>query len=121
LYMMDSITSDEIRKKNDMPPLPGPWGQLTMMQKQLLLVEAQAKLMGKVAQAGGGGGGMSGGGGMGSSSGGMTGGGGGGRGGIGSPGGSIGSTSMNFSAQDVASMDPSMIQLYQELGILPPG
>jgi uncharacterized membrane protein YgcG len=119
LYMMDSITSDEIRKANDMSPLPGPWGKLTQMQKQLLLVEAQAKLTGSATGAPGGSPG--GGGGMGSSSGGMTGGGGGGRGGTGAPGGSIGSTSMQFSAQDIAQMDPGTIQLYQELGILPQG
>ena len=27
LYMMDSMTSDEIRKRIYMPPLPGPWVQ----------------------------------------------------------------------------------------------
>ena len=124
LYTMDSITSNEIRKKNDMPPLPGPWGKLTMMEKQLIIMEAQAKVMGKVSGMGGGGGGMGGsgmGGGMSSGSGGMTGGGGMGRGSIGPPGGSIGSTGMQFSAQDIAQMDPEMIQLYQELGILPEG
>jgi hypothetical protein len=106
LYTMDAITSDEVRKKNNLPPLPGPWGRLTMMQKQLLLVEAQAKMTGSASSSGGGMG-------MGAPSGGMRTG-----GGASSPG-SLGTGSMKFSAQDVANLSPEMIEMYYQLGLLP--
>lgn len=37
------------------------------------------------------------------------------------PGGAGGSGASMFSAQDVATMNPNEVQLYQELGLLPPG
>ena len=115
LYQMNSMTPNEIRKANNKPPLPGPWGNLTMGQMQLIQVEAQAMLMGKTQGGSPGGGGSSPGGG--SSQGGM---GSGSTGGSGSLGTGIGTgSSMGFSADDVSQMDPQEIQLYQELGILP--
>jgi uncharacterized membrane protein YgcG len=113
LYQMSAMTPNEIRAKNNMPPLPGPWGKLTMSQMQLITMSAQAQLTGK---AGGSPGGSSSSGG-GSSQGGMSSG---STGGTGSLGTGIGtSSSMGFSADDVSMMDPQEIQLYQELGILP--
>jgi len=114
LWAMSSITPEEIRKKNNLPALPGPFSKLTLFEQQLLLMEIQAKLTGR-AQSGsmGGGGGM---GGMGS-----------GMSGVRPPSsGSLGtgSGSMSFSgevlAQAVPTMSPDQVQLYQELGILPP-
>lgn len=116
MYAVDSMTSDEIRKKNNLPPLPGKWGKLTMFQKAILLAEVTAKLSG-----GAGGKPPSGAMGPGTSAG-----VGGGAGGSGSGGGTgLGSGSgMSFSAMfdasDVAGMSPEEISLYQELGILPP-
>jgi hypothetical protein len=115
MYAIDSMTSDEIRKKNNLPPLPGKWGGLTMFQKAILLAEVTAKLgggsgkppsgaMGPGTSAGVGGG----------SSGGGTG------GGTGLGSGSGMSFSAVFDANDVAGMSPQEIGLYQELGILPP-
>ena len=128
-YMMNAITPDEIRKKNNQPPLPAGWGKLTQAQMQILLADAMAKMTGKAMGAGMGsgmgmggmkmgmGGGMSSG--MGSSSG-MTSGMGSGMG-MGNSGMSsaLGSGSMNFSVDDVASMTPDQIQLFQEYGLLP--
>jgi len=111
MYQMDSITSNEIRIKQDLPALPGKWGELTMFQKQILLAEVQAKLGGTKApgSSSGSSGGMSQGG-MGSGS----------TGGAGSLGTGMGSGSMSFSADEISQMDPAMISIYQELGILPP-
>lgn len=120
-YMMDSIVADEVREAANMPPLEGGWGKLTMTQKQILTLAAQAKLgLGKGMGASGGGAG--------------------GKGGVGTPGagaaasgaaggGSAGALGMGgmgignsiFSAWDVAGMQPDEISLYQEMGILPQG
>ena len=113
-YMMNAITPDEIRKKNNQPPLAAGWGKLTSTQMQLLLAEAMAKMTGKAMGSGMGSSGM---GGMGSGmSSGMGGGMGMGNSGMSS---ALGSGSMNFSAQDIASMTPDQIQLFQEYGLLP--
>lgn len=106
-WAMNSITPDEIRKTMGKPPLPGGWGRLTMYQMQILLMESQAKMMGKVSGGGATGGkmGMSTSMGLGTS--GM---------GLGTGGGQMG-----FAADEVANMSPNEIQLFQELGLLPPG
>jgi hypothetical protein len=116
-YMMNAITPDEIRKKNNQPPLPAGWGKLTQAQMQILLADAMAKMTGKAMGSGMGmGSSGGGGGGMGSMSSGMGAGMGMGSSGMSS---SLGSGSMNFSANDVASMTPDQIQLFQEYGLLP--
>jgi len=120
LWSMSSITPEEIRKKNNLPALPGPFSKLTMFEQQVILMEIQAKFA-----AGGASGGM-----------GMS------RG-MGSPGGMSSGTSgvrppssgsmgtgqgmMRFSADvikaaidQVPQMSPDQVQLYSELGILPP-
>ena len=104
MYSMSAITPNEIRKKFGMGPLPGPFGKLSSFQQQMVLLEIQSKLTGRAT---GGGMGMPGGGGMSSSR---------------PPSaGSLGTgTSMNFTAEDVAGLQPDQLQLYQELGILPP-
>lgn len=113
-YGMGAITPNEIRKSNNMPPLPGPWGKLTAPQMQMAVMLMQAKIAATMA-GGAGGGGM----GSGASaslwkppsaSSGMT-----SRG----AGGMQGAGDLQFSAEDVANMQPDEIQLYQELGILP--
>lgn len=110
-YMMNAITPDEVREAMNLPAIEGGWGRLTMGQAQILMLKAQAALgVGKGA-----GGGSSSGGGAGAG----TGTGGGGASAMGMGGNGIGGSM--FSAGDVADMDPSTIQLYQELGILPPG
>lgn len=113
-YMMNAITPDEIRKKNNMPPLPGGWGKLTSSQLQLLTAAQIAQMTGKGMGAG-----MSSG--MGGMSRGMTSGMGGGMG-MGNSGmdSTMGSGSMNFSVDDISTMTPDQIQLFQEFGILPP-
>lgn len=119
-YMMNALTPDEIRESNSLPPLPGGWGRLTMYQMGILMQEVAGRTGGKAGAAMG----SRMGGGMGSS--GMGGGfgsgsmmpGSGGAAGLGS---SMGSgSSMNFSAYDVAQLTPDEIQMYQELGLLPP-
>lgn len=111
-YTMGAITPNEIRKSNNMPPLPGPFGKLTAPMMQLIIMEAQAKI---ASQAGGG---------PGASSSSMA------QswkpptassssGALGS-GQGIGASSLKFSAMDVSQMMPDEVQLYQELGILPP-
>jgi len=101
LYAMNGITPNEVRKKFGMGPLPGPWGKLTQGQWQLMVLSAQAKLMGKVSGAS-----------MSNAGGGMS------SGSMGTgTSGSLGS--MGFSADDVAQMQPDELKLYQELGILP--
>jgi hypothetical protein len=100
LYAMNAITPNEIRKKNNMGPLPGPFGKLTQSQMQLIIMEAQAMITGSASGA--------------SQSMGRS-------GGMPSTG-SLG-TGMQMSAQDVQSvpeMSPEDIQLYQDLGLLPP-
>lgn len=100
LYGMNATTPNEVRKKFGMGPLPGPWGKLTAGQWQLMILSAQAKLMGKTSGAS-----MSNAGGMSTGSSGTG------------TGASLGS--MGFSADDVAQMQPDELKLYQELGILP--
>lgn len=122
LWSMSSITPEEIRKKSNLPELPGPFAKLTMFEQQLLLLEVQAKLTGR---ASGGMGGMSGGYGSGMSSG-M----GSGMSGVRPPSsGSLGTgqSGMQFSAEvvqaainQVPQMSPDQVRLYQELGLLPP-
>jgi hypothetical protein len=108
LWSVSGINGNEIRKKFGMGPLPGPWGKLTLFQQQMVLMEIQARLTGRASGGSGG---------MGSSSGGMSS----GMSSIRPPSsGSLGSgTSMNFTAEDVAGLQPDELQLYQELGILP--
>lgn len=123
-YSMNAITPNEIRKAQSRPPLPGPWGNMTMYQSQIMLFEAQAKLMGKIAGQGGGGMarmGMSTG--AGSSSFGGSGSFGGTGAGMGTSGmnTSMGTGGMSFSAEEVAGMSPEEVSLYQELGLLPQG
>lgn len=116
LYQMSAMTPNEIRKKNGMPELPGPWGKLTMSQMQLITLIAQAKLGKPAGGSAGGSGAPSPGGGM--SQGGMKSG---STGSAGSMGTGLGSgSSMGFSADMVSQMTPDEISLYQELGILPP-
>lgn len=103
LWSMNSITANEIRESNNMPPLVGPWGKLPLFLWQLIIAEAQAKLGGKATGSPQGGGGSAIG--MGSKA---------------PTSGSLGSGgSMSFSAQDIAQMQPDELQLLQELGILP--
>ena len=116
-YMMNAIVPDEIREANNLPPIEGGWGRLTLGQQQLLLLAAQAKLGikgGGAAGAGAGAGKTGGAPGAGAAASGA-----GGAGALGMGGGGIGGSI--FSAWDVAGMQPNEIQLYQELGILPPG
>ena len=111
-YGMNAITPNEIRKSNNQPPLPGPWGKLTAGQMQLVIMMAQAKIMQAAGGTGGGGSSSMGGptwkppaaASLGST--------------LGS--GQLGAAGMKFSAIDVSQMQPDEIQLYQELGILPP-
>jgi hypothetical protein len=114
-YAMNAITPNEIRKTNNMPPLPGPFGKLTAAQTQMIMMLMQAKIAASMGQQGGGG--MSSGGGQQMvwkppSSGGTAGAGGSG----------LGATLMGsgMNADDVSQMDPQMIQMYQDLGLLPP-
>lgn len=113
LYSMNAITPNEVRKKNGMGPLPGPWGKLTQFEQQLILVEVQAKLgAGKAGASGAGSSGMS----SGTSALGS------GKSGMSSPGSlgtGMGSGSMQFSVNDITQMQPDQLRLYQELGILP--
>lgn len=105
-YMMDALTTDEIRETNGLPKLPGGWGKLAFSQKTAVIQAAIAKITGKAGTSGSSFGGGSGFGGMG---GGM---------GTASMGGGLGG--MRFAAQDVAQMTPEEVQMYQELGLLPP-
>jgi hypothetical protein len=117
LYMVNSITPDEIRERMQLgAPLPGGWGKLTSIQTQVIL----ASLTGKSAAGGAGmgmGGGM-GGGGMG--------------GGFGSTGNAGPSPQMGasrqivaslddspFTAQDLADMDPQDLEQFRQAGIIP--
>jgi hypothetical protein len=108
MYAMNSIVPNEIRKRMGMGPLPGPFGKLTQGQTQLIIMEAQAMLGAQPKASGSMPGGSS------------------GSSGMSSPG-SLG-TGMQasvhanslFAANDVANMDPQTVQLYQELGLLPP-
>lgn len=109
MWIMNSTFPNEIRKKFGMGPLPGPFGKLTMFQQQLVIAQIQAQLGAKATGAPTGGSGMGG-----ASGSGGSGGSGGGGGSLG-----MGTSSMSFAAQDVASMTPDMIQVYQELGLLP--
>jgi|SRR5580765_5123533 len=119
-YMMNAITPDEIRKKNNQPPLMAGWGKLTFTQMQIMMAAAMAKMTGKAMGSGAGGA-------MGMGKMGMSTGGGGGTGasmgsgsmGMGPASGGSGG-GMQFSVDDVASMTPDQIQLFQEFGILPP-
>lgn len=106
-YMMNALTPDEIREEDDRQPLPGGWGRLTNGQLLIITAEAQGLTGGKSAAVAGSRVGM---------------GGGGGTGGMGSGGGSGagGGGSMSFSAGQVAQMNPDEIQMYQDLGLLPP-
>lgn len=106
-YMMNSITPDEIREKDGMPPLPGGWGKLTSSQLQILTAAELAKLTGKGTMPSSSGS-------FGSGSGVSTG------GGSGAGMGSSGMGGSMMSAADVSSMDPETISLFQEYGILPP-
>lgn len=110
-YQMNAITPDEIREDQGKPPLPGGWGRLVMGQFMIIMARAQA-LMGVKGGASG-----TGGSGLGSASGGM--GGGMGSGMSSGMGGGAG-MGMKFSAMDVASMAPEEIEMYQQLGLLPP-
>jgi portal protein len=126
LWSMSSITPEEIRKKNNLPKLPGPFSKLTMFEQQLVLMSVQAKLAGGASGGASGGGGMS----MGRSSGGMGGGMGSGTSSIRPPSsGALGTggTGLQFSSdviqaalQQVPQMQPDQIQMWQELGLLPP-
>ena len=101
LWAMNAVTPNEVRKKQGMGPLPGPFGKLTMFQQQLIIAEVTAQLTGRAPTGSGGGSGS---------------------GGMASPG-SLGTgsgSSMRFSAQDVSQMQPDELQLYQELGLIPP-
>lgn len=140
LYMVNSVTTDEIRERMQLgAPLPGGWGKLNMAQTQLILAAA----VGNKASGGQGAGmGMGGGAGMGTG----TPGGGGMGGGMGSTGlpGGYGSNmapgmaaakkvwqraeisgsvpslyASPFSPQDIAQMDPDTAELYRQAGLLP--
>lgn len=104
-YTMNALTPDEIREEDDRPPLPGGFGRLTNSQMMALVQYNIAKLTGKAM-----GGGMGGGSGMGS----------GGMGGGMGTSTSFGGGSMRFSAMEVAQMSPDEIEMYQELGLMPP-
>lgn len=110
MYAMNSLIPNEIRKKMGMGPLPGPFGKLTQGQMQLIIMEAQAMLGAQPKASGS----MPGGSSSGMSSPGSL--------GTGMQAGQSGWLHANslFAAQDVAQMDPQDVQLYQELGLLPP-
>ena len=130
LWSMSSITPEEIRKKNNLPALPGPFSKLTLFEQQLILMEMQSQMRG----------GMSGGtGSMGSGASGFSGMSSGTSGVRPPSSGSLGTGSgssmgLQFSGsaikaaagyyqqnpQDAAQLSPDMIQMYQELGILDP-
>lgn len=127
-YACNAITPDEIRNQDGDAPMPGGWGKLTQGQMMILIQQAAAQAKGAAGGTGAAGGAATGarlgtssgmGGampsGMGSSGGGFGSGGGMVSLGNGSP-----STGMKFSAQDVAAMLPEEIEMYQQLGLLPP-
>lgn len=106
-YGMDSITPDEIREKDGLPPLAGGWGKLTRTQSLILMQKATAEAKGAA------GGGPPGG------PGGMPGGPAGDA--VASRVGQGGPTSMMaYSAQEVMQMSAPEVSLYQQLGLLPP-
>lgn len=113
LWSMSAITPKTIAEKNDLPVPGGPFAELTLFQQQLLLAEVTARL--GAARTGGG---------MGMSS---------GMSSVRPPStGSLGTgtgSSMAFAAMtnfydqnpaQAAQLSPDMMQVYQELGILPP-
>lgn len=98
LYMMDAVTTDEIREDNDKRPLPGGWGRLTSSQKMILQAEAGGMIKGGSSA------------GLGSSSSGTS----------LNPGSMMGIGAAGYSPNDILQMSPDYIQQLQESGLLPP-
>jgi hypothetical protein len=123
LYGLDAVTSNTVANAFAQEPIEGGWGDMTMMQKQLIMAEAQAKIGMKSQQSmmkyqgdmqkqsmqeqGMGSGGANGNGGYGTY---------GDEGQEGSEGPMRGSV---FSAKEVADMDPTQVEQLRKRGMVP--